>query len=69
MHKSSASLCCVYLWAAPIQDTILNLPNPYLRSTSVLLIKPGDSVLHFIKAGDTLSSTELFDSNIPINRQ
>ena len=35
-----ASLCCVYLGASPIlqvQDAILNVPNPYLRSTTALL--------------------------------
>ena len=36
--NSFASLCCGYLGAAPIpyvQDNILNLPNPYLRSTTI----------------------------------
>ena len=40
VYKHFASLCCGYLGAAPIpyvQDTILNLPNPYIRSTTVLL--------------------------------
>ena len=36
--KSFASLCCSYLRAAPIpyiQDTILNLLNSYLRTTTI----------------------------------
>ena len=40
VYKSYASLGCDYLGAAPIpyvQEAILNLPNPYLRSTIVLL--------------------------------
>ena len=40
IYKSFASLCCVYFGAAPIpyvQDAILNLLDPYLRSTTVLL--------------------------------
>ena len=40
MCKSFASLCCVYLGATTIpnvQDAILNLPTPYVRSTTVLL--------------------------------
>ena len=40
MCKSLASLCCGYPGAAPVhyvQDANLNLPNPYLRSTTVLL--------------------------------
>ena len=39
---SFASFSCGYLEAAfrtYVQDTILNLPNPYLRSTTVLLDK------------------------------
>ena len=40
IYSSFASLCCVYVRAAPIpsvQDNIFNLANPYLRSTIVLL--------------------------------
>ena len=40
IYKIFASLCRGYLVAAPlpyIQDAILNLPNPYFRSTTVLL--------------------------------
>ena len=38
VYKSFASFCSDFLEAAPkpyVQDTILNLPNPYLRSTSI----------------------------------
>ena len=40
IYNSFASLYCGYLGAAPIpyvQDTVLNLHNPYLRRTTVLL--------------------------------
>ena len=40
IYKSFASLCCGFLEAVPrryVQDAILNLPNPYLRSTTMLL--------------------------------
>ena len=43
-----ASLRCGYLGSAPIpyvQDTILNLPNSYLRSTTVILDKNFPSIL------------------------
>ena len=39
-YKNFASLCCGYLGAVPIpyvQDTILNLLKPYLRSATILL--------------------------------
>ena len=42
VHKSFASLCCGYLGPAPtpyVQDVILNLPNSYLRSNTILLDK------------------------------
>ena len=38
-YKSIILYCCGYLGAAPIpyvQDAIFNLPNPYVRSTTVL---------------------------------
>ena len=40
IYKSFASLCCGYLGDAPspyVQDIILNLPNPYFRSSTILL--------------------------------
>ena len=41
IYKSFASLCCVNLEATPIsylQDTVLNLPNPYLEVLPYFLI-------------------------------
>ena len=45
MCKHFALLCCHYCGAAPIpyvQDAILNLPDPYIGSTTVL---PDDSIV------------------------
>ena len=50
IYKSFVLLYCCYLGAAAItyvQDAILNLPNPYLRSTTILLDKNSCVFLRF----------------------